>query len=101
MIHLTKNKKGEFEVVTIADNGEFLTGTRQGFKRRAGAFRNMFATANQFGVAGAPITFQDDTLRIPKVFHLIRLAHGKNLVRKVDMPLEAIYIPKNASNGRK
>lgn len=95
MVHLIKNANGQFEVVTIGDNGEFLNGTRQGFERRAGAYTNMFATGEEWGNNGKDITFQDDTLKTPKVFLLRKLASGKLEANKLDMKPEKKYSPKN------
>jgi len=59
MIHIIKNAKGKFDVVTIAGNGSFLSGSKQGFNRKAGAVKNIRAQMKLFGAT--VIVVQDDT----------------------------------------
>jgi len=59
MIHIIKNTKGKFDVVNIARNGSFLSGSKQGFNRKAGAVKNIRAQMKLFGAT--VIVVQDDT----------------------------------------
>jgi len=61
MIHLFKNKQGKFNIATIANarNQEYLSGTSQGFERRAGAIKNIRSHMKVWSAIS--ITIQDDT----------------------------------------
>lgn len=59
MIHIIKNKAGKFDVVNIARNGNFLSGSKQGFNRKIGAVKNIRAHMKLFGAT--VIVVQDDT----------------------------------------
>jgi len=65
MIHIIKNAKGKFDVVTIAGNGSFLSGSKQGFNRKAGAIKNVRAHMKLFGAN--TIAVQDDTSRPERI----------------------------------
>lgn len=67
MLHLIKNAKGKFDVVTFR-NGNYIVGSKQGYETRSGAYGNMRAQMKTFGVGVCQ--FQDDTLDKPVVFSL-------------------------------
>src|SRR5690606_1811516 len=88
MVHLIKNKKGKFDLVTLS-KGKVLNVTNQGFERKAGAYKNLRAVNKIFGVDHC--YFQDDTLLSPGVF-LLQTNGGKPQI-DILKRTENIYYP--------
>jgi len=65
MVHIIKNKAGKFDVVTTARNGSFLSGSKQGFNRKAGVIKNIRAQMKEF--RSSVVVAQDDTLKRPVI----------------------------------
>lgn len=62
MLHITKNKKKEFQLVNVGENGELLAST-EGVKTRQSIFKNLVAQRanfNQYPQSPSHSLVQDD-----------------------------------------
>lgn len=66
MIHIIKNKKNEFAVAIVADNGELLS-MSEGLSSKQKAKQNIISMCGEFRFYGMmQISVQDDTLKAPR-----------------------------------
>lgn len=85
MIHIIRTNNNKFEVVTVAKNGELLNRTGQFFERRAGCYKNIRASMDEWGKEQKE--FQDDTTKTPAMYRLYKT--GKPV--KLRMPPKPVY----------
>lgn len=61
MLHLIKNPSGNFDIADVANNGNLLNRTTQGFKTKASVYKNVRASMKKYQGA-ISVYLQDDTL---------------------------------------
>lgn len=67
MIHINKTKKGNFIVLSVADNGEILKSSEP-LKSKQAAWKNIKAELKSCYVKGAFSFVQDNTVKNTKVW---------------------------------
>lgn len=69
MLHIVQHPKTKkLEVVSIAKNGEFLSGTRQGFESKPMAIKHIRAEMKNYDTLST--YFQDDTGEVSVVYYI-------------------------------
>lgn len=88
MLHIIKNRKGKFELVAVAKNGDYLVGSKQGYERKAGVYK---AIRSLMKMMGAFVTLvQDDTTNESGVWSFTQ----KERTFKEDIKPSKKYSPK-------
>jgi len=89
MIHIVKNKQGEFYVVNISSNHEVLAAS-ESFTRKSNAYKNISTQRLNFTQdSPGSILVQDDTLKKPKVV----LLNGKGKLLATRYKPQSVYNP--------